>query len=89
MAGDKTMSAIPIVRPISELKNTTGISNLCHEVKEPIFITKNGHIDLVIMSVETYERTMNLSETISVSGSKTKKVSNNLSSETDDEIEDF
>ena len=54
------MSAIPIVRPISELKNTTSISNLCHEVKEPIFITKNGHIDLVIMSVETYERTMSL-----------------------------
>jgi len=54
------MSTIPTIRPITELKNTTSISNLCHEVKAPVFITKNGYSDLVIMSIDTYERKMNL-----------------------------
>jgi len=49
---------VPTIRPISELKNTTNISNLCHEVKAPVFITKNGYSDLVIMSIDTYERNM-------------------------------
>ena len=53
---------IPTIRPISELKNTTSISNLCHEVKTPVFITKNGYSDLVIMSIDTYERNMALLE---------------------------
>ena len=44
------------IRPISELRKTTEISELCHETKEPIFITKNGYGDLVIMSIETYAR---------------------------------
>ena len=53
---------IPTIRPISELKNTTSISNLCHEVKAPVFITKNGYSDLVIMSIDTYERNMVLAD---------------------------
>ena len=51
---------VPTIRPISELKDTTSISNLCHEVKRPVFITKNGYSDLVIMSIDTYERNMAL-----------------------------
>lgn len=47
---------MPIIRPITELRNTTEISELCHNTKEPVFITRNGYGDLVIMSVETYER---------------------------------
>jgi len=47
---------MPNIRPISELRNTTEISELCHKLNEPIFITKNGYGDLVIMSIETYER---------------------------------
>jgi len=31
------------------------ISKLAHERKEPIFITKNGEGDLVVMSMETFE----------------------------------
>ena len=46
---------MPQIRPIRDLKNTTAISNLCHETNEPIFITKNGYGDMVIMSMETYE----------------------------------
>ncbi|MCF6465174.1 type II toxin-antitoxin system Phd/YefM family antitoxin [Clostridium sp. Cult2] len=47
---------MPEIRPIKDLRNTTEISELCHKTKEPIFITKNGYGDLVIMSMETYER---------------------------------
>lgn len=46
---------MPQIRPITDLRNTTEISELCHAKKEPIFITKNGYGDLVIMSMETYE----------------------------------
>ncbi len=46
---------MPQIRPITDLRNTNEISELCHAKKEPIFITKNGYGDLVIMSVETYE----------------------------------
>ena len=47
---------MPQIRPIRDLKNTTENSNLCHEVREPIFITKNGYGDMVIMSMETFEK---------------------------------
>lgn len=43
------------IRPITDLRNTNEISELCHAKKEPIFITKNGYGDLVIMSIETFD----------------------------------
>ena len=46
---------MPQIRPITDLRNTTEISELCHAKKEPLFITKNGYGDLVVMSIETYE----------------------------------
>ncbi len=46
---------MPQIRPITDLRNTTEISELCHARREPVFITKNGYGDLVIMSMETYE----------------------------------
>lgn len=46
---------MPQIRPITDLRNTNEISELCHAKNEPIFITKNGYGDLVIMSIETYE----------------------------------
>jgi len=49
---------MPLIRPIKDLRNTTEISELCHQNQEPIFITKNGYGDLVVMSMETYEKTM-------------------------------
>ena len=42
--------------PIRDLKNTSEISQMCHEAKEPIFVTKNGYRDLVIMSSELYDK---------------------------------
>ena len=46
---------MPQIRPITDLRNTTEISALCHAKREPLFITKNGYGDLVVMSIEMYE----------------------------------
>ena len=53
---------MPQIRPITELRNTTEISELCHSIAEPVFITKNGYGDMVVMSNETYDRTFAMSE---------------------------
>ena len=49
---------MPQILPIKDLRDTTEISRLCHKKKEPIFITKNGYGDMVVMSIQTYEMTM-------------------------------
>jgi PHD/YefM family antitoxin component YafN of YafNO toxin-antitoxin module len=54
---------MPRIRPITELRNTTEISELCHTIGEPVYITKNGYGDMVIMSIETWERNQVLLET--------------------------
>ncbi len=53
---------MPQIRPITDLRNTNEISEICHKLNEPVFITKNGYGDLVIMSIETYERQLALVE---------------------------
>jgi len=53
---------MPQIRPITDLRNTNEISDLCHAKNEPIFITKNGYGDLVVMSVETYEAMLDENE---------------------------
>ena len=47
---------MPLIMPIKDLRDTTEISNLAHKVQEPIFITKNGYSDLVVMSSELYDK---------------------------------
>lgn len=45
-----------LIRPCADLRNNYNeISKICHETKEPMYITKNGTNDLVILSDETYE----------------------------------
>ena len=51
---------MPQIRPITDLRNTNEISEACHKYGEPIFITKNGYGDLVVMSMDTYERQLAL-----------------------------
>ena len=46
---------MPQIMPIKELKDTSAISELCHKAEEPIFITKNGYGDMVLMSMELFE----------------------------------
>lgn len=53
---------MPQIRPITDLRNTNEISDLCHSKNEPVFITKNGYGDLVVMSIETYENMMEVNE---------------------------
>ena len=48
---------MPHIIPIKDLKNTSEISELCHKTDEPIYITKNGYGDMVIMSMEIFEST--------------------------------
>lgn len=47
---------MPTIIPIRDLRNTSEISELAHKMQEPIFITKNGYSDLVVMSTELYEK---------------------------------
>ena len=47
---------MPLIIPIKDLRNTTEISSLAHKEQEPIFITKNGYSDLVVMSSELYDK---------------------------------
>jgi PHD/YefM family antitoxin component YafN of YafNO toxin-antitoxin module len=49
---------MPQIIPIKDLKNTSEISELCHRSNEPIYITKNGYGDMVIMSMDIYENSM-------------------------------
>lgn len=49
---------MPQIIPIKDLKNTSEISDMCHKATEPIYITKNGYGDMVIMSMEIYEDTI-------------------------------
>ena len=47
---------MPNIRPVSDLRNNfTEISSIVHETNNPIFLTKNGYGDMVVMSVEAYE----------------------------------
>ena len=44
------------IRPVSDLRNNfTEISRMVHETQEPVFLTKNGYGDMVVMSIEAYE----------------------------------
>lgn len=46
-----------IIKPISDLRNKSNeISELAHSTQEPIYITKNGEGDLVVMSIQEYRK---------------------------------
>jgi len=54
---------MPIIRPISDLRNNFNqISEICHKEGEPVFITKNGQGDLVVMSMAFFEKQQALLE---------------------------
>ena len=46
---------MPHIIPIKDLKDTAKASELCHTLNEPIYITKNGYGDMVLMSMDYYE----------------------------------
>ena len=48
---------MPSIRPSSDLRNNyVEISEFCHKYKEPVYITRNGKGDLVVMSIDIYEK---------------------------------
>lgn len=48
---------MPQIRPVSDLRNNFAeISRVVHETSEPVFLTKNGYGDMVVMSFEAYEK---------------------------------
>jgi prevent-host-death family protein len=48
---------MPVIKPISDLRNKANeISDLAHRSDEPIFITRNGVGDLVVMSMAQYSK---------------------------------
>jgi PHD/YefM family antitoxin component YafN of YafNO toxin-antitoxin module len=49
---------MPKIIPIHDLRDTAKVSEMCNESREPIFITKNGYGDMVIMSMAVYEERM-------------------------------
>ena len=56
MTREREVLITPTIMPIRDLRNTSEISELAHKKQEPIFITKNGYSDLVVMSAELYEK---------------------------------
>ncbi len=49
---------MPKIIPIRDLRDTGRMSELCNASREPIFITKNGYGDMVIMSMAVFEERM-------------------------------
>lgn len=47
---------MPKIIPIKDLKNTSSISEMCHSTDEPVFVTKNGYSDMVVMSNQAYDK---------------------------------
>jgi prevent-host-death family protein len=48
---------MPIIKSISDLRNKSNeISDIAHDSNEPIFITRNGEGDMVVMSMAKYSQ---------------------------------
>ena len=47
---------MPRIIPIRDLRDTTKLSAMCSASDEPIFVTKNGYGDMVVMSISAYEQ---------------------------------
>ena len=77
---------MPQIIPIKELRNTNEISQMCKEATEPIFITKNGYGDMVIMSMETYEKQMFIADVYSKLSAAEEQVKNGRLLNADDTL---
>ena len=53
------MPTAPKIRPVSDLRNKfSDISRTVHESDNPVYLTKNGRGDMVVMSLEAYEQNL-------------------------------
>ena len=45
-----------MIRPVSDLRNRFAeISKTVHETAQPVFLTKNGYGDMVVLSMEAFQ----------------------------------
>lgn len=52
---------MPLTRTVTDLQRNMGeVSAVCHETGEPVYLTKNGVADLVIMDAAAFEAAMDL-----------------------------
>ena len=52
---------MPSIRPIFDLRNSANeISDFCRQSREPVYITRNGTGDMVVLNIDEYERQMAL-----------------------------
>lgn len=52
-----------LIRPCADLRNNYNeISKICHQTQKPIYITKNGANDLVVLSNKAYENIIKVNE---------------------------
>ncbi|MEJ8547215.1 type II toxin-antitoxin system prevent-host-death family antitoxin [Brevibacillus borstelensis] len=73
---------MPKIRPISDLRNNANeISEFCRREREPVFITKNGAGDMVVMSIEEYERQQALIELYSKLSEAEAEIANGAAGE--------
>ncbi|PAV27867.1 prevent-host-death protein [Virgibacillus profundi] len=73
---------MPTIRPISDLRNNANeISEFCRSERKPVFITKNGTGDMVVMSIEEYERQQALIELYSKLSEAEAEIENGASGE--------
>lgn len=48
---------MPMIRPISDLRNNANeISDFCRQTRQPVYITRNGTGDMVVLSISEYEK---------------------------------
>ena len=53
----KGVQYMPSIRPISDLRNNANeISDFCRQTREPVYITRNGTGDMVVINIQEYER---------------------------------
>ena len=54
---NRSLKVNPIIKPSSELrKNYNSVAEICRTQKAPVFLTRNGEGDMVIMDIQTYSR---------------------------------
>ena len=53
----KGVVSMKMIRPVSDLRNNfADISRIVHETSQPVFLTKNGYGDMVVLSMEAFEK---------------------------------
>ena len=46
-----------LIRPVSDLRNNFAeISKIVHETAQPVFLTKNGYGNMVVLSMEAFQK---------------------------------